>query len=115
MLSDSIFSKSFYRALERAHTEGGYSAELWTFIDLISVPPWVLESMVNTAIVRWHHLLETPKGRQIAAFQARAYLEAGDFFREDIAGALRAEFCQVIIETAALMAKYPHPGTSPWN
>jgi hypothetical protein len=114
LITDMLFSKAFYGALNRVLEQDKVSDDIREFIQLIAVPPWVLESIVNTAIVRWFHLLGTPDNREIASFLARSYLESSDFFGDDIAGSIRAEFSRIIVEVAALLFTQPHP-SSQWN
>lgn len=115
LFMDSVFSRAFYAALQLVQEQGGYSDEVREFLELVDVPPWILESIVNTAIVRWCHLLGTPRGREIASFLARCYLDSGGFFGDDVAGPIRAEFSRIVVEAAALLIKQPHPAGSPWN
>lgn len=115
IIMDSIFSQAFYGALHQALEQGGYTDEVRGFLEVVDVPPWILESIVNTAIVRWCHLLGTPGGQEIASFLARCYLDSGDFFGDDVAGPIRAEFSRIVVEAAALLIKQPHPAGSPWN
>jgi len=108
-------SKIFYGTLRRVLAQDRFNGPIWDFVNLVSVPPWILESLVHTAIFRWRSLLHSRSGRSQAAFLTYCYLDTGKFFQDEIAETIRVDFSIVIVETAARLLQQPHPELSSWN